>query len=360
VTETDASRGPVAALLLAEVAAVPRVVPDRVIAVPVTTVWSSPEAPRLADHLVLKGRPEPAAWVRACATEPDHGGLLGRIETQALLGEPVRVHEERDGFARVTLSWQPSSLDSEGYPGWVPLDHLGPVDHKLGDSHDLLVVTDRVVPSYIWRGHGVDGEWEQIQLSYGTVVSSDPVSDAGREVEPPPALGSSNDGVEMRPVHAGGRTLWVPAPSLAPLPRTLPRSGAEIVAEVERFLGLGYLWGGMSGFGIDCSGLVHLVHRRLGMVLARDAHDQSLYGVGEKLSGGAAGGLVFFARGTAQIHHVGILSGPGEAGPGEAGPGEAGPGEMVHAPMSGHTVERRSLSDSPYRETVVAVRRTVA
>ncbi|HVB04560.1 MAG TPA: C40 family peptidase [Chitinophagaceae bacterium] len=79
------------------------------------------------------------------------------------------------------------------------------------------------------------------------------------------------------------------------------------------FLGSGYLWGGKSVFGLDCSGFTQSVYRLVGRYIYRDAWQQST--LGEKVSSldqANLGDLAFFNSDRGKPTHVGLLLGPNE------------------------------------------------
>jgi hypothetical protein len=137
-----------------------------------------------------------------------------------------------------------------------------------------------------------------------------------------------------------------PAAEVRPDPST---PAAEQALEVaRRFLGLRYLWGGTSDWGVDCSGLVHRSWRSLGVVLPRDAHDQADAVDAVPLDEVGPGDLYFFARPGERPYHVGFVTRP---------VADDGTRWMLHAPETGDPfVEDAPLA--PHRvETLVSAGR---
>ena len=120
-------------------------------------------------------------------------------------------------------------------------------------------------------------------------------------------------------------------------------TGAQLVQQARRFAGLGYLWAGTSGFGVDCSGFTELVYGSFGVTIPRDAADQATVGARVATRGALrAGDLVFFRNAAGAIHHVGL---------------SIGDGTMIHAPSTGSSVTTVSLSTEPYRSEFAGGRR---
>jgi hypothetical protein len=91
----------------------------------------------------------------------------------------------------------------------------------------------------------------------------------------------------------------------------LPSRPGDSVELARGLLRTPYVWGGLSVEGIDCSGLVHLVHRALRVVVPRDARDQAEALPAVVLDDVRRGDLYFFARPGKPIHHVGLVVEPG-------------------------------------------------
>lgn len=91
-----------------------------------------------------------------------------------------------------------------------------------------------------------------------------------------------------------------------------PAPAIDVLGAARRLLGTPYLWGGLGPAGIDCSGLVHLAHRRQGKRVPRDAADQHLAAEPVALTDVRPGDLLFFARGDGPVYHVGLVTAPGE------------------------------------------------
>ncbi|MEV0290469.1 MULTISPECIES: NlpC/P60 family protein [unclassified Kribbella] len=279
---------------------------------PVSTVWTAPDAPRDIDAPAIAAQPDVAAWAKSMDTET-RLGLHDRTLTQLLFAEPVLVRSERDGWSEIVAPWQPSSQDELGYPGWVPSSHLGELPSAASAPVAVAVPTAALLAEPAGDAR-ILGE-----LSFATVLASVEHADGYTRVATP-----------------DGGSGWLADSAL----RTGSGSAEDRLALGSQFLGLEYLWGGTSAYGLDCSGLIHTVSRVLGLRTPRDAHDQADTLENIPIDEAQPGDLYFFARPGQPVHHVGFVS----------------PEGMLHASETGKRLENEPLS-APRRATLVAAAR---
>jgi cell wall-associated NlpC family hydrolase len=108
----------------------------------------------------------------------------------------------------------------------------------------------------------------------------------------------------------GAGTGWVSEVDVEAHEPRLP-SAEQILAAGRQFLGLMYLAGGAHGLALDCSSLLHLIYRRFGHVIPRDAADKVAVGEEVALEDLEPGDLLFFAKpDTGFVYHCGISVDP--------------------------------------------------
>jgi len=195
------------------------------------------------------------------------------IDTQALLGEALTVFERSDGWAWIQLK-------ADGYVGYVREDAIG--EGSTAATHLVSVPRTFVYP-------GPDLRFPHLKvLSMGSRVR---VTGSAETRATPYAMlddGSATIATHLRPV---GET-----------------ADEDAVAIAVQFLHTPYLWGGRSGLGIDCSGLVQMALAMTGKSAPRDS-DQQAAGLGKVIdpdSDGLQRGDLVFWKG-----HVGFLEDAG-------------------------------------------------
>lgn len=80
-----------------------------------------------------------------------------------------------------------------------------------------------------------------------------------------------------------------------------------LIERAKLLLGVPYLWGGRTTFGIDCSGFVQSIFKLADVKLPRDAYQQKEMGIEVKLTDAVCGDLAFFINEVGRTSHVGLL-----------------------------------------------------
>jgi gamma-D-glutamyl-L-lysine dipeptidyl-peptidase len=208
------------------------------------------------------------AGVAPVLREPN---LRSEQVTQFVLGETARVLEHQGDWRRVRL-------EPDRYEGWVHLGYALETDHEIARG---------------WRETAT--AWSE-----GAVVRAE-------------------DGVIVRlPVRArvglaaplvdlpDGRRGSVIAGGVTPYDRVVARAKA-VPAEfwaLQTFAGTSYQWGGLTPWGVDCSGMVQTTFLARGIALPRDAAQQAERGETVAPADHRPGDLLFFAERGDRITHV--------------------------------------------------------
>ncbi|GIL36751.1 transglycosylase SLT domain-containing protein [Phycicoccus sp. DTK01] len=106
--------------------------------------------------------------------------------------------------------------------------------------------------------------------------------------------------------------------------------GSRAVAAAKKYLGVPYVWGGTTPKGLDCSGLVQLAYREVGVELPRVAADQARQGTAvPDLAHAQPGDLLAF---NSPVTHIAIY---------------VGDGKMIAAPKRGDVVKIQDVYKTP-------------
>lgn len=223
--------------------------------------------------------------------------------SQAVLGQHLVILRQRGRWLNVRAE--------DGYLGWL---HRGYV-HRVDE-----------VEARAWLVGGTGGE---VHLSLGAELRDDRGEAVARL---PWGARFHHDG--SRGVLPNGISGTVVGDSVAAATRRdrFPLEREAVAETTARWMGVPYIWSGVTLGGADCSGFVQAVYRMHGFELPRDSDQQSL--VGEAIDPGTdfeallPGDLLFFAEEPGRVSHVTMsLGGP----------------EIVHSALGNGGIRRNDL-----------------
>lgn len=178
-----------------------------------------------------------------------HPASEAEIVTFGHYGEDIEVFDEGAGYA-----WCQSRFD--GYVGYLAADHIAS-GTTPAPTHFVTALG-----AYAYGEPDLRTPARAFLPRHGAVVVTDS------------AIVTRGTGYAR--LDSG---ICLPLACLSPQP---PRS-ADLVEAASLYLGCPYLWGGRSGLGIDCSGLVQAAFRDLGVTVARDT-DLQRDEIGERVA----------------------------------------------------------------------------
>jgi hypothetical protein len=194
--------------------------------------------------------------------------------TQLLFGESYEVRETRKKWMRIRCG-------TDGYDCWIDIKQHTPIDEKY---FDRLSKTKFSPCSLEMAGLAIrqsDGQITPILLGSTLPFFKDGQFKIGKEIY-------QFEGHVQEKAEKKNSNL--------------------LIQNAMMFLQTPYLWGGRHPFGVDCSGLVQVCYRTIGVMLPRDAYQQAEWGQSLSfIEESQPGDLAFFDNDDGRIIHVGIL-----------------------------------------------------
>ena len=193
-------------------------------------------------------------------------------KSQLLFGGTVKIGTTRQGYCKI--------YQNDGYDGWVDVRALLKITERefrnLKRRYNYHVIS-RTAPLRLLEPKG--GFVCPPFVFYGTRL----------------AVEKSHKGKALVSLPGGGR-IEISMKHIAALSEgnTTPIISSHIIGEARKFAGTPYLWGGVTAFGIDCSGLVQSIYGRFGIILPRDSAMQIKCGREIKREDVRKGDLLFF------------------------------------------------------------------
>jgi len=230
------------------------------------TVLNRPNPPRRHIATNLTGLYEKPTFSVPLASELTFGTELDILQEQ----DRWAFVRQRDGY----LGWAYSSFMEDGPAPAVTHLVLAPAVEVRAKADPASDVLTRLVSGTSVTVTESRGEWSYVE---------------------------ANRSGWMQSIHLR---------AIADIPQSIEEKRKMLIADAHRMTGVPYLWGGVSGNGIDCSGFAQLLHRWIGLEIPRDA-DMQCDAARPVEPPHEVGDLFFFGENGEQrkVTHVGISLG---------------------------------------------------
>ncbi|CAI6089431.1 unnamed protein product [Clonostachys chloroleuca] len=230
--------------------------------VSVSTIWKDQSKPRAVDAPALSSPVRVQPFLDSMTVDQFKDlSATSRTEAQVLYGSRVIITETQGDWYKIAAPDQPvpTTKPQIGYPDWVPSSHVSTDDDY-----------------------------------YSTLMQTQPFAQVTRPKIAP----------LFRNAQLSDKIMGIAFNARLPLITQLSNAAVTL------------LWGGTSGFALDCSGFIHTVYNSHGIVIPRDSGPQAQSTLGAKVEALHlnACDLLFYARNTTSastIYHVAMYTGNG-------------------------------------------------